>query len=66
MKATVNGQTRELPEGCTVGTLLERLGTARTGIAVAKNESVVPRGRYDDDRIADGDRIEIIRAVAGG
>ena len=37
MKATINGECRELPDGITVGTLLESLGTARTGIAVARN-----------------------------
>jgi thiamine biosynthesis protein ThiS len=66
VKATVNGDVRELPDGLTVGALLESIGAARTGVAVARNESVVPRARYDLDRIADGDRIEIIRAVAGG
>jgi sulfur carrier protein len=66
VKATVNGELREMPDGATVGSLLEILGTARTGIAVARNDRVVRRGEYDSDRIADGDRIEIIKAVAGG
>ena len=66
MKATVNGVPRELPDGLTVGTLLERLGAARSGIAVACNECVVRRADYDDVRIAEGDRVEIIKAVAGG
>jgi sulfur carrier protein len=66
MKATVNGEARDIPDGATVGTLLEILGAAPTGIAVARNERVIRRAEYDSDRIADGDRIEIIRAVAGG
>ena len=66
MKATVNGEVRELPEGCTIGALLETLGTARTGVAVACNERVVPRAQHEARTISDGDRIEIIRAVAGG
>ncbi|HEY1655482.1 MAG TPA: sulfur carrier protein ThiS [Candidatus Tumulicola sp.] len=66
MKATVNGETRDLPDGATVGGLLEILGAARAGIAVARNDRVVASAEYDSDRIADGDRIEIIRAVAGG
>lgn len=66
MKATVNGQVRELPDGCTIGVLLETLGTVGSGIAVARNDSVVPRAQHDACAISDGDRIEIIRAVAGG
>ena len=66
VKATINGESLELPEGLTVAGLLEFLGTIRQGIAVARNDSVVPRARYDSDYIQNGDRIEIIRAVAGG
>lgn len=66
MKATVNGEVREMPDGATIGTLLTILGAESSGIAVARNERVVRRAEYDSDPIADGDRIEIIRAVAGG
>lgn len=66
MKATVNGTPRELPDEMTVGALLVMLGSARAGIAVALNERVVRRSDYDNDRVREGDRIEIITAVAGG
>lgn len=66
MRATVNGTPRELPDEMTVGALLEMLGSERIGIAVARNERVVRRSDYDNDRLHDGDRIEIITAVAGG
>lgn len=66
MKATVNGRLRELPEEMTVGMLLELLGSARTGIAVARNDRVVRRTEYETQRLQDGDRVEIIEAVAGG
>lgn len=66
MKATVNGELREMPEGATVGMLLAILGRQRDGIAVARNDRVVRRSEYDSDPIGEGDRIEIIVAVAGG
>jgi len=66
VKATVNGIARELPDGTTVASLLERLGVTRSGIAVAKNERVVRRCEYESSAIADGDTVEIIKAVAGG
>jgi sulfur carrier protein len=66
VKATINGETREFPEGTTVAALLEALGTPRSGIAVAQNDRVVRRAEYETQQIADGDTIEIIKAVAGG
>jgi sulfur carrier protein len=66
VKATINGEARDLPSGITVATLLEQLGVARSGIAVAKNERVVRRAEYESSTIVDGDTVEIIKAVAGG
>ncbi len=66
MRATINGELRELPGEVTVGALLESLGTARTGIAVARNDCIVRRADYDAVAVTDGDRIEIIKAVAVG
>jgi thiamine biosynthesis protein ThiS len=66
VKATVNGRQRELPDELTVGMLLELLGTARIGVAVACNDRVVRRTEYETQRVQDGDRLEIIEAVAGG
>lgn len=66
MKATINGEAHELPDGTSVAALLQTLGTPRSGIAVARNDCVVRRADYETQMIADGDTIEIIKAVAGG
>jgi sulfur carrier protein len=66
VKASINGEPHELPEGLTVAELLERVQAPERGIAVAKNDRVVRRSAFAAERIKDGDRIEIIRAVAGG
>lgn len=66
MKVSVNGEMRELPDGTTVAALLERLGTPRSGIAVARNDRVVRRAEFESHALADGDTVEIIKAVAGG
>jgi len=66
MKASINGCLRELPDGLTVGALLDLLGSVRKGIAVACNERVVRRAEFETQRLAEGDRVEIIEAVAGG
>jgi sulfur carrier protein len=66
VKATINGETRELPEGTTIASLLEQLGVVRNGIAVSRNDRIVRRVEYTSSVVADGDTIEIIKAVAGG
>ncbi len=66
MKATINGELRELADGTTVSKLLEDVGAPRSGIAVSHNDRVVRRAEFKTQQIADGDTIEIIRAVAGG
>jgi sulfur carrier protein len=66
MKATINGTVHELPDELTVGALLALLGSSRQGIAVACNDRVVRRAEYDLQHLRDGDRVEIIEAVAGG
>ena len=66
MKATVNGELRELPEDMTVERLLAHIEAPERGIAVAKNDRVVSRESFAREVVREGDRIEIIRAVAGG
>jgi thiamine biosynthesis protein ThiS len=66
MKVIVNGETRHFPEACTVSTLLRALDLPETRIAVERNREVVPRSRYPDTAIAEGDRIELVRFVGGG
>ncbi len=57
---------RELADGTTVAMLLDLLCTTEGGTAVACNDRVVRRSHYATQALADGDNIEIIKAVAGG
>ena len=66
MRASINGEERDLPDGLTVAGLLEHLQAPPQGIAVAKNDRVVRRSAFEREAVRDGDRIEIIKAVAGG
>ncbi len=67
MNVAVNGRPRELPPGLTLAELLADLGLAApAGVAVAVNARVVTRAAFASQALADGDEIEIIRAVAGG
>lgn len=68
MKFTINGAERDLPPARTLADLVRALGVEidQGGIAVAQNDAVVPRARWNETRVAEGDRIEIITAVQGG
>ena len=66
MTISVNGEPREAGAGTTLASLLEEYGVRRDGTAVALNDDVVPRARHHETLLRDGDRLEIIVAVAGG
>jgi sulfur carrier protein len=66
MRLIVNGTEREIAEGATVDSLLRELEIRRDGTAVALNDDVVPRAQHTERALRDGDRLEIIVAVAGG
>ena len=66
MKFELNGEPYEAERELTVRALVEQLDLARRRVAVALNEDVVPRSRFDEVRIQEGDRVEVIQAVGGG
>jgi len=65
MKITVNDEAVEVDDATTVSALLERLGFAAKGIAVAVDLSVLPRSQWQTT-LADGARVEVVTAVQGG
>jgi sulfur carrier protein len=67
MHITLNGTTIDF-EGDTLAALLAARGIAmgQGGVAVAVNGSVVPRSHWAAQKITAGDRVEIVRAIAGG
>ena len=66
MRATVNGEPVELPDGLTVSALLQHLGVRAERVAVERNGEVVKQARHREQRIASGDVLEIVTFVGGG
>jgi sulfur carrier protein len=68
MKLKINGENRQMDTGATVADLMRDLGFEQDarGIAVAVNDAVVPRTSWNNKTLAEGDAVEIIRAVQGG
>jgi sulfur carrier protein len=62
----VNGETHRLDAPITFAALLAQLSLAGKRVALECNGEIVPRGRHGEDRVADGDRLEIVVAVGGG
>jgi sulfur carrier protein len=63
---TVNGEGRELPPGTTLATLLSELGLAIGSVVVEHNGRALLRAEAQAAVLADGDVLELVRAVAGG
>ncbi len=66
MQITVNGERQEAPDELTVTELVGRISDRRTGIAVAVNGAVVPRGSWPATAVRPGDRVDVVTAVQGG
>ena len=66
MKVQVNGEPREAPDGATVAQLVDLLGLPPLRVAVERNGDVVPRRRWAEIALADGDRLELVTFVGGG
>jgi len=62
----LNGEIHRLSEPLNVRSLLEQFALLERRVAVAINAQVVPRSRFEQTEIRDGDRIEVIQAVGGG
>jgi sulfur carrier protein len=68
MRIVLNGEPRELAESANVRDAIAAAGTPAEarGVAVALDGEVVPRGRWDDQPLAEGQRVEVVQAVQGG
>ena len=68
MEVFLNGVQRDLGDGAKVRDAVVAAGAPDEGrgVAVALDGEVVPRGRWDEQTLADGQRIEVVQAVQGG
>lgn len=67
MNIRVNDQPRTLAPGATLLDLLRELALAeRKGMAVAVNDTVVPRAAWPVHALAESDRVLVIQATQGG
>jgi sulfur carrier protein len=68
VQITVNGESRRLPAGATVATVVELLEIApgARGVAVAVDGEVVSRSSWMQTPLRDGSLVEVVAAIGGG
>jgi sulfur carrier protein len=66
MQILVNGESTSVAEGLTLGELIGQLHLAGQRLAIELNGGIVPRSRWTEVRLGEGDRAEIVRAIGGG
>ena len=61
----INGEETDAA-GRTVAEYLSSAGFTTERVVVELNEEIVPRGRYADTVLRDGDQVEIVCFMGGG
>ncbi len=63
---TANGRCFEVDDPTTVAAFIRKRGLDPRYVVVERNGEPLERSRYEGIVLAEGDRLELVRAVAGG
>ena len=66
MTVVINGTPTDVGEDTTLPALIESLGLRVGSVVVEHNGTALLRSELATARLGDGDRLELVRAVAGG
>jgi sulfur carrier protein len=69
MTIQINGQEKTFPDASqpfTLAALVEILGMKADRVAIELNRDIVPRDRWAETRLKEGDRLEMVHFVGGG
>jgi sulfur carrier protein len=66
IRVIANGDPVEVADGSTVDDLLAAMGLGGKWVLVERNGEPVERRHLSTTVLAEGDRLELVRAVAGG
>ena len=66
MQLTVNGRASDVPDGTALTDLIASLGLRVGSVVVEHNGTALLRSELPGVQLQDGDRLELVRAVAGG
>lgn len=66
MRILFNDEPMQCAEALTLHALLLQLNQLKPGTALALNQQIIPRDRWDHHQLQDGDRILLFQVIAGG
>ena len=67
MEINFNNQTEQIQEKTSIQILINNLvGEKQKGIAVAVNESVIPKSDWSSHELSQHDKVLVIKATQGG
>ena len=66
MQLFINGEENTFDSPLTLAGLIEQLGMKPDRVAVELNRDIVPREKWLNTNLAEGDRLEIVHFVGGG
>jgi thiamine biosynthesis protein ThiS len=66
IRVTANGAEIDVDDPVSVADFIRRRGLDPRYVVVERNGEPLERARYEDVRLESGDRLELVRAVAGG
>lgn len=65
MKLTINDEIKTV-EVTTISSLLTVLDQPEKGIAVAVNQAIITRQKWDGFQLSENDQVTLFQAIAGG
>ncbi|MDR3182863.1 MAG: sulfur carrier protein ThiS [Planctomycetaceae bacterium] len=66
INVTVNSETLDVPDGCTVRQLLVQLQLDKRPVAVERNKLLVSHRVFGETVLIGGDSLEVVTLVGGG
>ncbi|KGB10624.1 MULTISPECIES: sulfur carrier protein ThiS [Leclercia] len=66
MRIQFNDEPMQCVEGLTVAALLDQLRQLKPGVALALNQQILPRERWEHQQVSEGDHILLFQVIAGG
>jgi thiamine biosynthesis protein ThiS len=66
MDIMLNGASQTTPDDLTLAGLVAHLELAAERVAMELNGEIVPRARWRDTPLCEGDRVELVHFVGGG
>lgn len=66
MEIYLNGESKSVADNLTISNLIEGLSLENKRFAVEVNLDIIPRSQFEQFKLKDQDKVEIVQAIGGG